>query len=82
MKREDVITMAKEAGAETRTVPGVGVHVVYNDNRITNFIERFAALVAAAERERVAVAIDKKLTEGRSPMGRMAAEFIRALGDE
>ena len=51
MNREDVIRMAREAGGADITSHGwtswVGTHS-------TEFLERFAALVAAAEREKVA----------------------------
>ena len=39
MTKEDIIRMAREADAE------------HDDVRVTPFLERFAALVAAAERE-------------------------------
>jgi len=70
MKREDAIKLAESAGWS------------FGWEMTAEAMIEFAALVAAAERERCAVAVDKKLTEGRSPMGRMAAEFIRALGDD
>lgn len=46
MKREDIIRMAREADAE------------HDDVRVTPFLERFAALVAAAEREACAKVCD------------------------
>ena len=51
MTRDDIIRMAREAGGVDITSHGwtswVGVHS-------TEFLERFAALIAAAEREKVA----------------------------
>ena len=40
-------------------------------------LERFAALVAAAEREACAKAAQDFLTSGRSPLGRSVADAIR-----
>lgn len=51
MKREDIIRMAREADAE------------HDDVRVTPFLERFAALVAADER--IACAISCEVNAAR-----------------
>ena len=70
MTRDDVIRMAREAGGADITSHGwtswVGVHS-------TEFLERFAALVAAAEREEIL-----KLTDS---LGWVDAAAIRARGE-
>ena len=50
MDREDIIRMAREAGFDD---PHAVVHA-YCELKLTNHLERFAALVAAAEREKLA----------------------------
>lgn len=92
MTREDIIAMAREAGA----MPYTNRH--YPDRPAHAFgieqLERFAALVAAAakseEREACAKAAQDFLTSGRSPLGRSVADHIherlvnagaRAVGD-
>lgn len=54
MTQEDVIRMAREAGfsglSPSEHIDGVGA-VYASDENITDELERFAALVAAAERE-------------------------------
>ena len=51
MTRDEIIRMALESGCNSLNVPNVGIVLRYNDMRVTNLLERFAALVAAAERE-------------------------------
>ncbi len=67
MTRDDIIRMAREAGLHLATdvnwMPIIGIE----------YAERFAALVAAAEREECA-----KVAEQRSEPG--TAVFIRARG--
>jgi hypothetical protein len=68
MNREDIIKMAREAGfsvAWPETVP--------------NF-ERFAALVAAAEREACAVLVERGM--GDWLLGKKVANAIRARGQQ
>ena len=77
MNRDDIIRMAREAGGADITSHGwtswVGVHS-------TEFLERFAALVAAAEREACAkVAESYEPTCDVCPKGVAAA--IRARGE-
>ncbi len=50
MDREQIIRMAREAGFDD---PHAVVHA-YCELKLTNHLERFAALVAAAEREKLA----------------------------
>ena len=50
MNREEIIRMAKEAGLDD---PRAVVHA-YCELKLTDHLERFAALVAAAEREKLA----------------------------
>ena len=48
MTRDDIIRMAREAGADCE----FAVHIPAWDMSTWEFMERFAALVAAAERDR------------------------------
>jgi len=64
MNREDVIRLAREAGFEIEQ-PSDG-HNVSGDN---DCLERFAALVAAAEREACAQLVDHILCEGGGTYG-------------
>lgn len=50
MTKEDIIRMAKEAGLDD---PHAVVHA-YCELKLTDHLERFAALVAAAERNKLA----------------------------
>ncbi len=54
MNREDIIRMAKEAGLDD---PHAVVHA-YCELKLTDHLERFAALVAAAEREACAKVVE------------------------
>ena len=85
MTRDDIIRMAKEAGFED----GYGNHLFppgdYTEEVIpvTDEIVRFAALVAAAEREACAKLCDELRDEdGFEPYGTECAAAIRARGDE
>ena len=57
MTRDDIIAMAQQAGFET-LLPHEHIHgtggVYVGDDDIAGMLERFAALVAAAERKRCA----------------------------
>ena len=48
MTKEDIIRMAREAGFEQNRLG-----MTYPSGQLPEFLERFAALVAAAERERI-----------------------------
>ena len=75
MNREDIIRMAKEAGAFFD-----GDCSVYDMPE--HCFERFAALVAAAEREACAKLCDELRDEdGFEPYGTECAAAIRARGD-
>jgi len=73
MNRDDVIRMAREAGFEIEQ-PSDG-HNVSGDNAC---LERFAALVAAAEREACAQLVDHILCEGGGTYG----DAIRERGED
>lgn len=66
MTRDDIIRMASEADAE------------HDDVRVTPFLERFAALVAAAEREACAKVCDEVDKESSSQWPARLATMIRA----
>lgn len=68
MTQEDIIRMAREAGFADGVAEIVGLEG----------FARFAALVAAAEREACAKAAEDFFTRGRSPFGRSVASAIRA----
>lgn len=76
MNREDIIKLAREAGLRIGPA-GMGQTIWGSDEDL----ERFAALVAAAEREACADAAEQFLTRGRSPFGRSVAAAIRARGN-
>ena len=79
MTREDIIRMARESELMSEydeASPWV------EDHPITEYVERFAALVAAAEREECAKHAEDFLTQGRSPLGRAVGDAIRARGEE
>ena len=52
MAREDIIRMAREACETTNWKPGLG------NEHVVEFMERFAALVTAAEREACAALLE------------------------
>ena len=70
MNREDIICMAREAG-----FGGGGFVMPTHAGHITHELERFAALVASAEREAV---LD--LVDGYAKNNTDLAEAIRARG--
>lgn len=69
MNRDEIIRVAREAEI-------VDSHGYIIANELAH-LERFAALVAAAEREACAKAAQDFLTSGRSPLGRSVADAIR-----
>ena len=75
MNRDDIIRMAREAGHAVRNIDGED-EVMDGDNYHiqTELIERFAALVAAAERERI-------IAQNAPEIERVNA-YIKALEDE
>ena len=75
MKKEDIIKMAKEAGLDPD---------LWN---YTDAFERFAALVAAAEREACAELCEEHIGEDRYDMfgkdlAKQCAEAIRERGEQ
>lgn len=81
MTRDDIIRMAREAGMDIDICGGVeevgcgdGYHLQ------TDLIERFAALVAAAEREACAKVCDQ--WGGRNDISGDALLAIRARGEK
>ena len=69
MSREEIIRMAREAGFDELDMWSV-----------SNAIERFAAIVAAAEREACAKVCADLHIEGEDDTG-LAADLIRARGE-
>ena len=74
MTGDDIICMAQEAGFEQRPVVGWG----FEYGRLGQSLERFAKLVAAAEREACA----KLCEEDGLLWGKKYAEAIRARGEQ
>jgi len=83
MTSDDIIRMAREAGCSVYVGDGYMIFA-FNDRDETDTcasLERFTALVAAAEREACAKTAADFLTSGRSPLGRSVAAAIRARGN-
>ena len=80
MDREEVIKLAQEAGFDD---PHAVVHA-YCELKLTNHLERFAALVAAAEREACAKVCDVLAVhpEYASDITKVAAQAIRARSEK
>jgi hypothetical protein len=79
MTRDDIIRMARKANLHERTKV-VGGYIV-NIPNLEN-LERFAALVAAAEREACAKLCEELRDEdGFEPYGTECAAAIRARGE-
>jgi len=83
MNREDIIRMAREAGCP---VAGIGP-MTFDDKQLVSMLERFAALVASAEREACAMVCESIDMEafGVLPVRTVmitnhCAEAIRARG--
>ena len=77
MDREEIIRMAREAGFRDTTTPVVALGVSWEQ------VQRFAALVAAAEREACAKVCDVLAVhpEYASDITKVAAQAIRARGN-
>lgn len=73
MTRDDILRMAREAGFVDESFCRWGA---YSDD-----IERFANLVAAAEREACAKLCDE-IDDGREDLSAKCAEAIRARGEK
>lgn len=77
MNREDIIRMAQEAGfyIEHNEIYSMSTQ---SDHELTEPIERFAALVASAEREACAIVCDDLWEDDGTAYD--CAEAIRTLG--
>ena len=80
MNREDVIRMAREAGGIDLTTTNAGGVTAWLGTGTPEFLERFAALVAANEREACAKVCETEGSVDDLPMHYAAA--IRARGQE
>ena len=78
MNREDIIRMAQEAGffIQQNEIYSMSTQ---SDQELTEWIERFAALVASAEREACADLCKEMYLSGDMDTG-LAEEAIRARG--
>ena len=75
MTRDDIITMAREAGFEQNSLG-----VTYTSGALPELLERFAALVAAAEREACAKICDSVNSYDNPMTANDVADAIRARG--
>lgn len=78
MKREDIIRMAREAGFEQNSLG-----MTYTSGSLPELLERFAALVAAKEREECALIVEREASQYTEPV--WAVEIvndIRARGNK
>ena len=75
MTKDDVIRMAREAGA---AFPSGGIWHRFDS---PEELERFANLVAAAEREEIAKLADASVNADQYPTLTMLAQAIRMRGD-
>lgn len=73
MDRNQIREWAREADIDW--------HSMFAGDDEENRLARFAALVAAHEREQCALAANEFLTKGRSPHGARVAAAIRARGE-
>ena len=73
MTRDDIIRMAKEAGFNQILATTTGADVWIDDGFYVEELERFAALVAAAEREEILKLADS--------LGYVDVDAIRARGE-
>lgn len=84
MNRDDIIRVAKEAGFNQILATNAGADVWIDDGFYVEEFERFAALVAAAEREacaKVCFDMAQRHDDIRSAALEMASEYIRARGE-
>jgi hypothetical protein len=75
MTRDDIVRMAREAGFEFNSLGAT-----YTSGWLPDLLERFAVLVAAAEREACEKAVSNALY-GQDGCGK-AIEAIRARGEQ
>ena len=84
MTKDDIIRMAREAGFEFNSLGGT-----YTNGSLSENLERFAKLVAAAEREACAKVCetlwntpDNGMATEEEAYGEKCAEAIRARGQQ
>jgi hypothetical protein len=77
MTREDIIRMARETGFESNSLG-----VTYTSGWLPDLLERFAALVAAHEREMCARICDEHDNGRSANYAILCAAAIRARGEE
>ena len=93
MNRDDIIRMAKEAGFNQILATNAGADVWIDDGFYVEEMERFAAIVAAAEREACAevcerlpetfkIAADEFDYQAEMPTAENYAAAIRTRSDE
>ena len=74
MTRDDIIRMAREAGFESNSLG-----MTYTSGSLSDLLERFATLVAAAEREACAKACESRMP---NPVVNWSdAQIVEALRD-
>ena len=83
MTRDDIIRMAKEVGFNQVLATTAGADVWIDDGFYVEELERFTALVAAAEREACAKVCDDIDAEndGLDMLATVCADAIRARGE-
>jgi len=87
MTRDEILKLAHEAATEDGSINREdGKDVVLYAAKTNQFLERFAALVAAAEREACAALAEKTICDTHIPTGvniygTRAARAIRARGN-
>ena len=74
MNREDIIRMAREAAEGSTWKPGTG------NEHVVEYLEHFAAFVAAAEREACAQILDGVDSYANPMTANDCADAIRARG--
>ena len=85
MTRDDIIRLAQEAGLLNQTAPGVIWSCPVPSDDYPDRIERFAALVAAAEREACAKVCEEQIKSYMSeqyttdPLGGFRERFAAGL---
>jgi hypothetical protein len=77
MTRDDIISMAREAGFESNSLG-----MTYTSGSLLDLLERFAALVAAAEREACAAVCDRFQARDVGMQPAECAAAIRARGEK
>lgn len=83
--QNEILEAAKEAGCNLITTP-IEIVARYNDVRVTNMLERFAAIIERRTIERCAVVCNSKLidqiTFAEHSAIKKCAAAIRKLGEQ